>query len=218
MTLCLTKETKNDPHIVIEPPHGWQALELGDLWKYRELLYFLTWRDIKVRYKQTALGAAWAILQPLLTMVVFSVIFGQVGQTAFGRDPVPDLHLYGLLPWQLFAFALTESSNSLVGSQNLVSKIYFPRLVIPICVGVARAGGFCDLFRGAAGDDGLLRDPTDAPCPGAAGVPAAGAGDGAGGGPVAIGAERRVSRHTLCCTVPDQFWQYRDAGGLFRAR
>jgi lipopolysaccharide transport system permease protein len=128
----LTKETRNNPHIVIEPPHGWQALELGDLWKYRELLYFLTWRDIKVRYKQTVLGASWAILQPLLTMVVFSIIFGQLAKLPSEGIPYPIFTFTGLLPWQLFAFALTNSSNSLVGSQNLVSKIYFPRLVIPI--------------------------------------------------------------------------------------
>lgn len=118
--------------IVIEPAHGWQALELGDLWRYRELLYFLTWRDVKVRYKQTILGAAWAILQPLLTMVIFSVIFGQLAKLPSEGIPYPIFTYTALLPWQLFAFALTNSSNSLVGSQNLVSKVYFPRLVIPI--------------------------------------------------------------------------------------
>jgi len=118
--------------LLIEPAHGWQALELGDLWRYRELLYFLTWRDIKVRYKQTILGAAWAILQPLLTMLVFSVIFGQLAKLPSDGIPYPIFTYTALLPWQLFAFALTNSSNSLVGSQNLVSKVYFPRLVIPI--------------------------------------------------------------------------------------
>lgn len=120
------------PSIVIEPTHGWQAIELRDLWRYRELLYFLTWRDIKVRYKQTLLGAAWAVLQPLLTMVVFSVIFGQLAKLPSDGVPYPIFTFTALLPWQLFAFALTNSSNSLVGSQNLVSKVYFPRLVIPI--------------------------------------------------------------------------------------
>jgi lipopolysaccharide transport system permease protein len=119
-------------HIVIEPAHGWQALELSDLWRYRELLYFLTWRDIKVRYKQTILGAAWAVLQPLLTMVIFSIIFGQLAKLPSEGLPYPIFTYTALLPWQLFAFALTNSSNSLVGSQNLVSKVYFPRLVIPI--------------------------------------------------------------------------------------
>ncbi len=118
--------------IVIEPARGWQAVELRDLWRYRELLYFLTWRDVKVRYKQTFLGAAWAILQPLLTMVIFSVIFGQLAKLPSDGIPYPIFTFTALLPWQLFAFALTNSSNSLVGSQNLVSKVYFPRLVIPI--------------------------------------------------------------------------------------
>lgn len=119
-------------HIVIEPARGWQALDLLDLWRYRELLYFLTWRDVKVRYKQTLLGAAWAILQPLLTMVLFSIIFGQLAKLPSDGIPYPIFTYTALLPWQLFAFALGNSSNSLVGSQNLVSKIYFPRLVIPI--------------------------------------------------------------------------------------
>ncbi|OGN75965.1 MAG: phosphate ABC transporter permease [Chloroflexi bacterium GWB2_49_20] len=118
-------------HTVIEPPKGWAALELGELWKFRELLFFLTWRDIKVRYKQTALGAAWAILQPVLTMVVFSIIFGGLARLPSEGIPYPIFTFTALLPWQLFAFALTQSSNSLVGSQNLISKVYFPRLVVP---------------------------------------------------------------------------------------
>ncbi len=128
----LAQETIRKPEVVILPPRGWQSLELKDLWKYRELLYFLTWRDIKVRYKQTALGVAWAIIQPLLTMVIFSVIFGQLANLPSEGLPYPIFTYTALLPWQLFAFALTNSSNSLVGSQNLVSKVYFPRLVIPI--------------------------------------------------------------------------------------
>jgi lipopolysaccharide transport system permease protein len=119
-------------HIVLEPNHGWLKLELSDLWRYRELLFFLTWRDIKVRYKQTALGAAWAVLQPFLTMVIFSIIFGSLANLPSEGIPYPIFTFTALLPWQLFAFALTNSSNSLVGSQNLVSKVYFPRLIIPI--------------------------------------------------------------------------------------
>lgn len=128
----LAGDVRPGVHVVVEPAKGWQALELGDLWKYRELLYFLTWRDVKVRYKQTALGAAWAILQPLLTMVIFSVIFGQLAKLPSEGIPYPIFTYTALLPWQLFAFSLANSSNSLVGSQNLVSKVYFPRLVIPI--------------------------------------------------------------------------------------
>ena len=118
-------------HIVIEPPKGWAPIELQEMWKYRELLYFLTWRDVKLRYKQTALGVAWAILQPVLTMIIFSVIFGNLAKLPSGGIPYPVFTYTALLPWQLFAFALASSSNSLVGNQSLISKVYFPRLVIP---------------------------------------------------------------------------------------
>ena len=120
------------PLISIEPQRGWVSLELTDLWRYRELLLLLTWRDIKVRYAQTVLGAAWAIIQPLLTMVIFSVIFGQLAKLPSDGIPYPIFTYTALLPWQLFAFSLTNSSNSLVGSQSLISKVYFPRLIIPI--------------------------------------------------------------------------------------
>ena len=118
-------------HTVIEPPKGWAPLHLGELWKFRELLFFLTWRDIKVRYKQTALGAAWAILQPVLTMILFSIIFGGLAKLPSDGIPYPIFTFTALLPWQLFAFALSQSSNSLVGNQNLISKVYFPRLIVP---------------------------------------------------------------------------------------
>jgi lipopolysaccharide transport system permease protein len=102
------------------------------LWEYRELLYFLVWRDIKVRYKQTALGAAWAILQPVLTMVVFSVFFGRLAKVPSDGIPYPVFALAALVPWQLFAYSVSESTNSLVVSQNLIKKVYFPRLLIPV--------------------------------------------------------------------------------------
>ena len=133
-------------HIVIEPPKGWAPLALGELWKFRELLFFLTWRDIKVRYKQTALGAAWAILQPVLTMIVFSIVFGGLAKLPSEGIPYPIFTFTALLPWQLFAFALTESSNSLVGSQNLVSKVYFPRLVMPFSSVLAGVVDFAIAF------------------------------------------------------------------------
>jgi lipopolysaccharide transport system permease protein len=131
-TTIRTPRNDNQPRLLLTPDRGWLTLNLGDLWRYRELLFFLTWRDIKVRYKQTALGAAWAILQPLLTMIIFSLIFGQLAHLPSEGIPYPIFTFTALLPWQLFAFALTNSSNSLVGNQNLVSKVYFPRLVIPI--------------------------------------------------------------------------------------
>jgi lipopolysaccharide transport system permease protein len=115
--------------LTIRPPSGWAAIGFKELWAYRELLYFLTWRDIKVRYKQTALGAAWAIIQPFFMMVVFSLFFGKLGGIRSDGLPYPVFVYCALLPWQLFAFALSESSNSLVGNQNLITKVYFPRLV-----------------------------------------------------------------------------------------
>jgi lipopolysaccharide transport system permease protein len=120
------------PTVVIRPSKGWVSLNLRDLWDYRELLYFLVWRDIKVRYKQTALGAAWAILQPFLTMVVFSIFFGRLAGVPSGNVPYPVFSYAALLPWGLFARALTESANSLVVNQQLITKVYFPRLAIPI--------------------------------------------------------------------------------------
>lgn len=127
------------PRIRIEPSKGWIALKLADLWEYRELLYFLIWRDIKVRYKQTALGAAWAILQPLLTMAIFSLFFGRLAKMPSDGVPYPLFSYAGLVPWTFFALGLGQSANSLVGSANLIKKVYFPRLLIPlatVCSGV----------------------------------------------------------------------------------
>ncbi len=117
---------------VIKPSHGWVSLKLGDLWEYRELLYFLIWRDIKVRYKQTVLGAAWAVLQPLLTMIVFTVFFGQLAKVPSDGVPYAVFTFCALLPWQLFSYALVQAGNSLVGNQNLITKVYFPRLLMPL--------------------------------------------------------------------------------------
>lgn len=118
--------------IVIKPSKGWVSLSLKDLWEYRELLYFLTWRDIKVRYKQTALGALWAIIQPFFTMVVFSLFFGRLAKIPSDGIPYPLFTFAALVPWMFFANGLSLSSNSLVGSANLITKVYFPRLIIPV--------------------------------------------------------------------------------------
>jgi lipopolysaccharide transport system permease protein len=118
--------------VEIGPRRSLFSLELKDLWHYRELLFFLTWRDIKVRYKQTVLGVAWAILQPFLTMVIFSFIFGNLANLPSEGIPYPIFTYTALLPWQLFAFALTSASNSLIMSQSLITKVYFPRLIIPL--------------------------------------------------------------------------------------
>ena len=125
-------EVKELPHITIQPVSRWQILDLKEIWQYRELFYFLAWRDIKVRYKQTVLGALWALLQPLLTMILFSVIFGMLIKVDSEGAPYPIFAFTALLPWQLFAFALMHASNSLVNDKNLVTKVYFPRIIVPL--------------------------------------------------------------------------------------
>jgi len=133
----------DQPVVTIEPSKSWVALNLRDLWNYRELLYFLTWRDVKVRYKQTALGVAWAIIQPLFTMLIFTLFFGKLAgiEAQTGGIPYPIFAYAGLLPWMFFSNALTTSGNSLVGSAHLITKVYFPRMMIP---GAAVAAGLVD--------------------------------------------------------------------------
>jgi lipopolysaccharide transport system permease protein len=116
----------------IRPRRGWQALDLRELWAYRELLWFLTVRDVKLRYKQTLLGVAWAVLQPVLSVVVFTLFFGRLAGLGSDGPPYPLLALAALLPWQLFAHALAQASNSVVAEQRLVTKVYFPRLIVPL--------------------------------------------------------------------------------------
>ncbi len=118
--------------MLIKPSRGWVPLKLDELWEFRELLYFLTWRDIKVRYKQTLLGAAWAIIQPFMTMVVFSIFFGRLAQVPSDGIPYPIFSYAALIPWTFFANGLTLASNSLVGNAYMIKKVYFPRLVIPL--------------------------------------------------------------------------------------
>ncbi len=120
------------PVVVIEPSKSWVALNLRDLWQYRDLLYILTMRDIKVRYKQTLLGAAWAIIQPLFTMLIFTLFFGKLAGMPSDGIPYPIFAYAGLLPWTFFSNAVTNSGNSLVGNSNLITKIYFPRMIIPM--------------------------------------------------------------------------------------
>jgi lipopolysaccharide transport system permease protein len=120
------------PTFIIRPSKGWISLRLKDLWEYRELLYFLVWRDIKVRYKQTVLGAAWAIIQPFFSMVVFSLFFGKLAKIPSDGIPYPIFAYAALVPWTFFAHGLSQSANSLVDAANLIRKVYFPRLTIPI--------------------------------------------------------------------------------------
>jgi lipopolysaccharide transport system permease protein len=134
------------PVTIIEPSRGWVSLKLGEVWEYRELLFFLTWREIKVRYKQTALGAAWAIIQPLFTMLVFSLFFGRLAKVPSDGIPYPLFSLAGLIPWTFFANGLAQSSNSLVASAHLISKVYFPRLTIPLSAVLSGAVDFAISF------------------------------------------------------------------------
>lgn len=131
---------------VIRPVTGWRVIDVAELWRYRELLFFLIWRDIKVRYKQTVLGAAWAILQPLMMMVVFSIFFGRVAGLSSGDLPYALFAFAGLLPWTFFATAISTTSSSVVTSERLVTKVYFPRLVVPFASVGAAVVDFCVAF------------------------------------------------------------------------
>jgi lipopolysaccharide transport system permease protein len=130
----------------IEPSRGWVAIRLRELWEYRELLYFLAWRDIKVRYKQTVLGATWAIIQPFFTMIVFSLFFGRLAKIPSDGIPYPLFSYAALVPWTFFANGISQSSNSLVGGANLIKKVYFPRLVMPISGVISGAVDFVLAF------------------------------------------------------------------------
>ena len=125
-------EASTPPTFIIEPARGFVAIDLRELWHYRDLLYFLTWREISIRYKQTVLGFTWAVLQPLLTMLVFTVFLGRLARVPSDGIPYPVFSYLGLLPWTYFANAVTRSGTSLVSNANLVSKVYFPRLLIPL--------------------------------------------------------------------------------------
>jgi lipopolysaccharide transport system permease protein len=130
----------------IAPASGWVSLRLRELWASRELLAFLVWRDVKVRYKQTALGAAWAVLQPLMTMVVFSIFFGRLAKMPSDGVPYPLFSFAALVPWTFFAGGLTQSANSLVSSANLIKKVYFPRLIVPAATVLAEGVDFAIAF------------------------------------------------------------------------
>ena len=191
------------PVVCIEPVSGFAGLQLADVWAYRELLYFLIWRDLKVRYKQTALGATWAILQPVLTMVVFSVFFGRLARVPSDGIPYPIFTYAALVPWTFFANGLQHSLNGLVGSANLLKKVYFPRLTIPIATVLVRRWSTSALafvvllgmmaFYGVGATAAIL-------C--AAAVCAAGARHGARRRALAVGAERAVPRRALRGAVP----------------
>ena len=127
-----TVQTPELPTLVIRPPRKWVPVDLHELWNYRELLFFFVWRDVKIRYKQTGLGVAWAVIQPLFTMVIFSVIFGGLAKIPSDGVPYPLFTLAALLPWQLFSEGMTRSTTSMVANANIITKVYFPRLIMPI--------------------------------------------------------------------------------------
>lgn len=129
---ALPVHSGGSPIVRIEARRGWLALDLGELWAYRDLIYFFVWRDIKVRYKQTVIGAAWAILQPVLTMIVFSLFFGKLAKIPSQGLPYPIFYYTALLPWNYFATALQGSTNIVVENQRVITKIYFPRVILPI--------------------------------------------------------------------------------------
>lgn len=132
MTSATLETPPQVPTLVIRPPRKWVPIDLSELWQYRELLYFFVWRDVKIRYKQTGLGVAWAVIQPLFTMVIFSVIFGGFAKIPSDGLPYPLFTLAALLPWQLFSEGMTRSTTSMVSNASIMTKVYFPRLIMPI--------------------------------------------------------------------------------------
>ena len=193
---------------MIEPTRGWGALRLGDIWEYRELLYFLVWRDVKVRYKQTVLGAAWAILQPFLTMVVFTIFFGRLAKIDSQGVPYPVFSYAALLPWTFFAQGLTQASNSLVGSSHLITKVYFPRMIVPLS---AVLGGLVDLLLASVVYVPLMLFYGSVPGPAVLAVPlflllALAATIGAGLWLAAVNVEYRDVRHAVPFLV--QLWLF----------
>ena len=134
------------PLLVIEPPRGWISIDWAEIWRYRELLYFLTWRDVKVRYKQTLMGVAWVIIQPLVTMLLFTLVFNKIARLDSGPIPYPLFAYSGLLVWTFFSVAVSSGTNSLISNTSLVTKVYFPRAFIPTA---AVAAGLVDLGVGA---------------------------------------------------------------------
>ncbi|HVB58245.1 MAG TPA: ABC transporter permease [Candidatus Acidoferrales bacterium] len=132
-----TLATATKPVLRIAPPAGWCEIPLGELWSYRELLYFMVWRDIKIRYKQTVIGAAWAVLQPLMTMIIFSLVFGKLAHIPSEGMPYAIFYYSALLPWMYFASALQNATNTIVENQRVITKVYFPRLALPLAAVLA---------------------------------------------------------------------------------
>jgi lipopolysaccharide transport system permease protein len=146
LKVFLAQPAAVEHRVLLRPSHGWASLGLRELWEYRELLYFLTWRDLTVRYKQTVLGITWAVIQPFMTMVVFSLFFGRLAKIPSDGVPYSIFSYAGLVPWMFFANGLNQSSNSLVGNANLITKVYFPRLAAPISTVLSGVADFTFAF------------------------------------------------------------------------
>jgi lipopolysaccharide transport system permease protein len=142
----MSEKQESIPVVHIRPARGWTLLNLRDLWLYRELIYFMTWRDLKVRYKQTLLGASWAVLQPFLTMVVFTIFFGNLAEVPSDGVPYPIFSYTALLPWYLFSRAMQEASRSLVANRHMITKVYFPRIILPVASNLAGLVDFAISF------------------------------------------------------------------------
>ena len=199
----MVTETANLPVTIIRPSSGWVPLRLRELWEYRELLYFLTWRDIKVRYKQTVLGAAWAIIQPFFTMVVFSIFFGALAGIPSEGIPYPIFAYSALVPWMYFANALTQSSNSLVEYEGVITKVYFPRLLVPMAAVLAGLMDFAIAFIVLIGMMlfyGIVPTAAIWTVPLFILLATATAG---GGGPLVVGVKCSVPRRAVCYFLSD---------------
>ena len=190
------------PVVRIEAHRGWLALDLGELWAYRELLYFFVWRDIKVRYKQTVIGAAWAVLQPVLTMLVFSLFFGKLAKIPSQGLPYPIFYYCALLPWMYFATAMQGATNIVVDQQRVITKIYFPRVVLPIASVLSGLLDFAISFGVFLVMMVYYRIVPTARRDLAAGFSAARGADGSRRGLVAFRVECDVSRRALRRAVP----------------
>ena len=185
------------PVIRITPPDRWWVLPFGELWEYRELLYFFVWRELKVRYKQTVVGAAWAVIQPFLTMLIFSLFFGKLAHIPSGGLPYPVFYYSALLPWMYFASSLQNATNKIVENQNVITKVYFPRLVLPISAVLSGLVDFAISFLMFVAIMIYYRIHPGWPRPDASGFPAACRADGSGRRSLAFGAERDLSRRPL---------------------
>ena len=191
----------NEPLVVIQPSKKWSLLSFKDIWAYRELLFFLTWRDVKVRYKQTALGAAWAILQPLFMMIIFTIFFGRLAGVDSAGIPYPLFALAGLVPWTFFANSITASGNSLVGSANLITKVYFPRLIVPAAAMLAGLVDFVLAFLLLVPHDDLLPRGSDRTSPVSAGSGFTHRTVWTRSRNVDVCAKREISRRAFCASV-----------------